>query len=272
MLRTISYGGGVQSSALCVLATQGKLGHVDAALFANVGDDSEHPDTLRYVREIMIPWAAERGLEVHEVHKTKNGRQETLWGRLTAPTATATTIPVRGETGAPQARHCTVDFKIKPVAAWHKARGATADNKATVLIGISTDEYHRATTKSEPWQVKEYPLIDLGLNRADCAAIIKDAGLPVPRKSSCFFCPWHSAQSWAEMRRDEPGLFAASAGLEAMMAERGIVSGERPVYLTDRGAATKRRLASAIPTAQDQLFATESAFNDGECDEGYCWT
>ena len=40
-MRTISYGGGVQSTALCVLATQGKIGHIDAALYI-VGTHSVH--------------------------------------------------------------------------------------------------------------------------------------------------------------------------------------------------------------------------------------
>ena len=39
-LTTISYGGGVQSTALLVLSATGRLPAVDAALFANVGDDS----------------------------------------------------------------------------------------------------------------------------------------------------------------------------------------------------------------------------------------
>jgi hypothetical protein len=34
-MRVISYGGGVQSTALCVLATQGKIGQIDAALFSH---------------------------------------------------------------------------------------------------------------------------------------------------------------------------------------------------------------------------------------------
>ncbi len=45
-MRVISYGGGVQSTALLVLANRGEIRYVDAALFANVGDDSEDPDTL----------------------------------------------------------------------------------------------------------------------------------------------------------------------------------------------------------------------------------
>ena len=61
-LRVIAYGGGVQSTALCVLATQGKLrdivgGPIDAALFCNVGRDSEDPATLDFVENKMIPWS-----------------------------------------------------------------------------------------------------------------------------------------------------------------------------------------------------------------------
>ena len=51
-LRVFSYGGGVQSTAALVLAAQGKI-DFPTFLFANVGDDSEHPATLRYVREEM---------------------------------------------------------------------------------------------------------------------------------------------------------------------------------------------------------------------------
>ena len=54
-LTVISYGGGVQSTALVVLAATGRLGKVDAALFSNVGDDSEEPATLRYVRMVSDP-------------------------------------------------------------------------------------------------------------------------------------------------------------------------------------------------------------------------
>jgi len=46
-LRAISYGGGVQSTALVVLAAQGVI-DFPLALFANVGEDAE-PDTIRYV-------------------------------------------------------------------------------------------------------------------------------------------------------------------------------------------------------------------------------
>lgn len=34
-----------------------------------------------------------------------------------------------------------------------------------------------------------YPLREWGLTRRDCGKMIADAGLPVPPKSACFFCP-----------------------------------------------------------------------------------
>ena len=117
--RVIAYGGGVQSSALCVLAIEGRLdgimgGPVDAALFSNVGDDSEHPDTLRYVAEVMTPWAGARGLPIHTLQRVRrDGTTETLWGRLTKPGSRSIGIPIRmPDTGAPGRRRCTADFKI----------------------------------------------------------------------------------------------------------------------------------------------------------------
>lgn len=321
-LRTISYGGGVQSSALCVLATQGKLGHVDAALFANVGDDSEYPATLAFVRNIMIPWAADRGLPVIELHRTKrDGTPETLWGRLMKDGSRSLPIPVRMSNGAPGTRSCTHDFKIKVVGKWLKANGASADDPADVMIGISTDEIQRVNNKKvEPYERPIYPLIDLGLDRNACAQIIRDAGLPVPPKSSCFFCPFHRPLTWAELRRDDPDLFAKAQLLEDTLNERrltltcpksGTPALRKVVATTDTGddeighvekqpgephrccgqdltvdaaglipphpkdpvwlTRFNKRLSDAIAEAQTPLF-TDGVFNDGQCDEGYCWT
>ena len=36
---------------------------------------------------------------------------------------------------------------------------------------------------------KEYPLMEWGWDRDRCIQAIQEAGLPLPGKSSCFFCP-----------------------------------------------------------------------------------
>ncbi len=270
-LTVISYGGGVQSTAMVVLAATGRLGYeVDAALFANVGDDSEHPATLHYVRDIATPWAAERGLPIHELQRRKrDGSTATLWEELHR--INSITIPVRtADTGQPMGRRsCTIDYKVKVVDKWLKANGASKETPATVLVGISTDEIIRAKGDRkglDPFRQRRYPLIDLNLDRAACYAVIEQAGLPAPPKSSCFFCPYHRPTQWAELRRDDPELFERSASLEEELIRRRTEAGKDPVYLTRFGLP----LREAVAEAQDMLpiFAPDT----DTCDEGYCWT
>jgi hypothetical protein len=271
-LTTISYGGGVQSTAMLVLAAQGKLGYqVDAALFANVGDDSEHPASLEYVRDVAMPFARDNGIPLHEIRRTR--KDGTLFRSLYAtvmehdnPETVREPIPVRGENGAPLSRACTESWKIRVVLKWQKANGANKDSPARTLIGISTDEITRVKGSSSlREQTLHYPLIELGLDRSRCQTVIAEAGLPVPPKSSCYFCPFHRPSVWAEMRRDEPELFEKSAQLEDVLTQRRLAQGRKPVYLTGAGIP----LREAIGEAQDMLPGLdESAYDCG----GVCWT
>ena len=289
-LRSVSYGGGVQSTALLVLAAQGRI-DFRLFVFANVGNDSERKATLRYVEEYAKPYAAEHGIELAEVQRTlRDGAAETLWGRLTKPGSRSIPIPVRMSNGAPGTRSCTADFKIKVVGKEMKRRGATAGrlctahradlgsakckgrrcvqpNRATIGIGISLDEIHRANTRRvEPHEQIVYPLLELGLRRIDCERIIREAGLPVPPKSSCYFCPFHRPETWHDMRRQEPEEFEKACQLEDLLNERRDELGKDHVYLT----RFNRPLREAIPDGVDLLPMFDEA--DGLCDSGWCMT
>lgn len=261
-LRTVSYGGGVQSTALLVLAAQGRI-DFSTFLFANTGDDSEHPDTLRFVREVAMPYAADHGIDLHELRfafqrGAKKGQEETLMARLNRGDRS---IPFRRfKDGPPMSRSCTTDFKVRVVARWLKEHGATAETPATVALGISVDEMQRAkpgVDPRNPGQDRVYPLLELGLHRSDCRKVISDAGLPVPPKSACFFCPYHDMDAWKKLRRDTPELFAASVDLEKRMSQDG-----RPVFLTRYG----KPLDEVIDNT-DQL----PGLGD-DCDSGVCFT
>jgi hypothetical protein len=240
-IRAVSYGGGVQSTALLVLAAQGRI-DFDLFLFANVGDDSEHPTSLRYVREIAAPYAEANGLTITELSKQPTrgrfaGQTETLYQRLMHPDSQSPGIPVRFVSGAPGNRSCTVDFKIKVVAKELKRLGATKERPATVALGISTDEIQRAkpgTDDREPVQFRTYPLLDLGISRIECKRIIAEAGLPVPPKSSCYFCPYHSIEAWRDLKRNEPELWKKSIDLEQTLRDRRAARGKDDVFFTDR--------------------------------------
>ncbi|MEU8804907.1 site-specific integrase, partial [Spirillospora sp. NPDC048819] len=79
-------------------------------LFANVGDDSEHPATLRYIREHAAPYAAAHGIDLRELHRIRrDGSTETLYGRLMREGSRSIPIPVRMSNGAPGTRSCSVN-------------------------------------------------------------------------------------------------------------------------------------------------------------------
>lgn len=274
-LRAISYGGGVQSTALVVLAGTGVIDY-QLAVMANVGDDSEHPATLRYVREVATPWMAAHGVEFHLLDRTRrDGSIETLYGRLTREGSRSLPIPVRMSNGAPGRRSCTADFKIRVIARFLKQRGATVDNPAQVAIGISLDEIERANNRrAEAHENVVYPLIGIGddtglkLTRLDCERIIRRAGLPVPPKSSCTFCPLHKAATWRDMARDEPELFERAAELESLLNQRRQLLGKDPVYLT-RFATPLREVFAGT---ENQLLLPLADDDGAGCDGGWCHT
>jgi len=265
-LRTFSNGGGVQSTAALVLSAQDKI-DFPIHLFCNVGDDSEHPDTLRYVHEVAMPYAAAHGIEFYELrHFRKDGEEETLYKKLTRAGSRSIGIPIYLEgSGAPVRRSCTAEFKIRRAAKWQRQHGATKDVPAITGLGISLDEFQRMRTDSGiATLVLRYPLIELRLTRQDCMNIIIQAGLPIPPKSSCWFCPFHRISAWQKLKRQTPELFEKAVDLEKTLSDRSdLTLGRGKVFLT-------RKLRPLDQVIGDQLDMFDDI--DDACESGFCMT
>lgn len=301
-IRLFSFGGGVQSHAVMVLQAQGRLPeNYDAFVFANVGADSENPATLDYIERYTKPFCAAHGLNFIEVRKTtRSGVKQTLMGEIRRQRK-AVIIPARMSGGAPGNRKCTSDFKIRVIDRFVKQGEYT---HATIGLGISLDEFSRmrdthwhdveSDTAKKPRKLgflkrREYPLIDTRLTRHACLQIIQSAGLPIPPKSSCYFCPFHKANEWVEMKRNEPALFQQAVEVERLCnAVRGDLKKDY-VYLHPALVP----LANAVPDQPtlpgwDDLFARpvtpetlaligiKGLMQDGQeidaCVDGYCVT
>jgi hypothetical protein len=251
MKHIFSCGGGVQSTACLVLAAQGRIPY-RTFVFANVGDQSEDPRTIRYIAEVLKPYAHQHGIEWIDVQRKR--RDETpvdLYAELQRPIRSID-IPVRMSNGAPGRRNCTVHFKIKPIAKWIR-RNAPG---CTLGKGISTDEPHRATpSREDDGYTSAYPLIELGISRSDCLRIVREAGLPQPPKSSCWFCPYKTTDQWTTMRRERPELFTKAVGLELMLNAKRVELGKDAVYISSVGSRRKLPMDQAVP---DQLGLSQN--------------
>jgi len=82
-------------------------------------------------------------------------------------------------------------------------------------------ESRRAAGKAplaEQWEAAHcdfwYPLQDWNLERGELAAIIEAAGLPVPPKSACFFCPATTPAEVVELKLAHPDLYDRAVTIE----------------------------------------------------------
>ncbi len=97
-------------------------------------------------------------------------------------------------------------------------------------IGLDAGEGHRLTwakpapgperkPSREAWLDEHYfaywyPLHEWGMDRAACERCIRDAGLPVPVKSACFFCPASKKQEILQLRDRHPDLLDRALAIE----------------------------------------------------------
>ena len=87
-------------------------------------------------------------------------------------------------------------------------------------IGIKQNEVGRGRVETS-W----FPLIEWMWKRQDCIATIKRHGLPLPGKSSCFFCPSMKLSEIIRLRKDYPEYFDRAIHLEQNMNIKGRVEG-----------------------------------------------
>lgn len=272
-VRVFSFGGGVQSTAVAVLVKRKEL-LVDTFIFANVGEDSENPETLRYVAEVVRPYLMRHNLSFVEVRK----KGETLRETVMNPQRRSVVIPAyrRTErTTSIQRRNCTNDWKIEPVTKWISRR--YTGQHVQVGLGISTDEVHRVRDrlwhdkdgrrKLGFWRQRWYPLIELNLSRQDCVAIIEKEGLPVPPKSSCYFCPFMRRAEWATLRAENPELFDKAVELETAMNNKGLEG----VFRLHR-TPSWLPLEEGIPTSTPLPLPLDTEEGGEPCDTGVCFT
>jgi hypothetical protein len=104
-------------------------------------------------------------------------------------------------------RWCSVEWKRKPISKYKGQNGILIDH-----LGICADEPRRVRDGS-------YPLYEEGITREGCKRIIRDAGLEVPRKSGCFFCPGQRVGEWQRLYYEHPDLYGRAVRMEDVATE-----------------------------------------------------
>uniref|UniRef100_A0A6M3XP17 Putative phosphoadenosine phosphosulfate n=1 Tax=viral metagenome TaxID=1070528 RepID=A0A6M3XP17_9ZZZZ len=218
MKHIVSYGGGVNSTAMVIWMLQHGQ-PIDHIVFCDTG--AELPETLEYVNTFGH-WLKQHGLSIQTI-----GREEGLFDYCTR----LRIIPFR------QFRWCTDKFKVRPFNKFAKEHlpviayiGFDAGEESRVL-NSETPFVGRKCKQKKYLYGRKYPLFQNGIDRYGCLDLIRQAGLPDPPKSGCFFCPFMSPKQYQHMKNERPELFK-----KAMELEQSNISGKlilETVSLTD---------------------------------------
>jgi hypothetical protein len=280
-MKIFSFGGGVQSTAALVLAAKKEIDY-NTFVFSNVGDDSENPETIDYINHISIPYAEKHGIDFVEVKRIrKNGEFVSLYEHIMRSKRTID-IPVRMSNGAPGNRNCTAEYKVKTVANYIKnkifddfmsenqiqklsniQKRKALENKSIVGIGISIDEFERMKDSKIDFIINDYPLIDMKISRNDCYSIIKSAGLPVPPKSSCYFCPYKRIGEWRDLHQRQPDLFQKSIEIEDHLNSVRSEIGKDKIFLSSRRVSLRELKNQFASDTQMSLIEAENTLGCG---------
>lgn len=247
-LRVISFGAGVQTTALAILNARGEIEN-SATELVMADPGAEKPETYEYLERHFRPWAEAHGLHLH-VTSAKETLYEEAWRRRMIPSI--------------HTRWCTKHHKVRVLRRWFRAHGATRKDPADVQIGISVDESHRAVAGQEVgYERRRWPLVELRISRADCHRIIAEAGLPQPPKSGCWYCPFQARIGWVRLASEHPELAAQAVALEANAAYRNPTEG-----LVGNRGKVKDLVCGGI---QLPMGFDEQMENDQGCTSGACF-
>jgi hypothetical protein len=201
----ISLGGGVQSSAMALMAAAGEMTPMpQAAIFADTQAEPKAVYEWMDWLEKQLPFPVYRvsagSLAAAEISLRVSGK--------TGKTYRSTKIPAFAKkpdgTVGLLGRKCTYDFKIVPIR--RKLRELCSIKRGqktatiTQWIGISYDEMGRAKASRDPWSQMRFPLLEREITRDGCLEWMKSHGHPEPPRSACLFCPFHSDHEWQRIK------------------------------------------------------------------------
>lgn len=244
----LSYGGGRQTVAMCVLVVRGILPKPDRIVMADTS--RENPMTWEYLNTHIQPLLANVGMRVE-----------------IAPHSLATVdvyakngdvlIPVFTESGKLSA-YCSGEWKRDVCDRYLRQQGI---DRGTKWIGFARDEMGRASTlKRGKWELA-FPLIDLMLTSSDCERLVAKHGLPVPHRSSCWMCPHKSNSEWRVIREQYPDKWEEACRIDEQVREEDIARGNSGMFLHK----------SRVPLREADLSETETKEAMRQCGLGTCF-
>lgn len=270
-----SLGAGTQSSALLVLSALGlrEVPRADVWFFADTGSE---PQFVYDHLDLMTDWAARHDIKV--IRCSRGNLGEDLLRKIGTEEGRFASVPfwTLGKDGraAPTRRQCTRDYKIEVIERAVREYTGIKKHKhmrtqCTAIIGISWDERQRCKDSRTPWITNRYPLVESKISVDGCRDILRRNHLPIPGKSACVFCPYHSNAYWRWLREQHPDEWARAVIFDEAIRDQSSSGMENPTFV--HRSLTPLHMVD-LGEARDEKPIPQAGLFDGfreECD-GMC--
>jgi len=203
----VAYGGGTDSTALLIGMLRRGWPAPHAITTADTG--GEKPYTYWYI-DAFSAWLVEHSYPAITMVK-KGGNNRTLEEDCLIKNMLPSV--------AYGYKSCSQKFKVEPQEKWANndpVCRATwkSKKKVTKLIGYNFGEVHRAKFGEDKKYIFRYPLIEWEWKKEDAEKAITQEGLPLPGKSSCFFCPHNKKPEIVALAERYPDLAVRALRME----------------------------------------------------------
>ena len=233
-LKILSCGAGMQSTALALMAcenvaTPGKFPLVpvyDLVAFCDLG--KEPPWVIKQV-EFIEKACNSVGIPFVILQSPLYKDYLDNFGKSRVVSIPFWTVDQDGKKGK-MMRNCTMDYKINLIQKYVRweilgyAKGQRTkleDLKAHEMhIGFSTEEQQRCKENPHKMFVNKFPLVDMGLERKDNYAYIRDCWGLETKASAFSFCPFHRNYFFKYLKDNEPEEYQAAVEFDDLL-EKG---------------------------------------------------
>lgn len=160
-------------------------------------------------------------------------------------------------------RNCTIDYKVDIISKFFRwevlgykkhQRLREEDKKAHELhMGFSAEEVKRCKENRNPMFVNKFPLVEMGLTRADNYAYIKNIWGLETKASACAFCPFHQNYFFKYLKENFPSDYKKLVGIDHLLRDK-----------------------NPKPPMDSELFISRSRkrivdLTDEDCDDAQCF-
>lgn len=160
-------------------------------------------------------------------------------------------------------RNCTIDYKVEMISKYFRwevlgyrkgQRLRPEDRKAHEMhMGFSAEESRRCKESPNAMFVNRFPLVEMGLTRADNYAYIKDVWGLETKASACAFCPFHQNYFFKYLKENLPAAYKKLVGVDELLRDKN----PKPPMDSDLFISRSRKRLAEL--------------TDEDCDDAQCF-